>query len=245
MIGCATGLGVVAAALARSRRQHTVQFGPIATLPAEPAPPAPPVAVAISQPRPIRPVLVHAPDPLAEPVARLEAEMALSAVIVTAELRAPRPAAAAVLDRPPPPLPDPPVTVATVFPVEVEPPLRLDEFVEVPTVVEAAPAAASPIRRRVAAWLLGAVAAVAVVLCIVLFVVGTQAPGAATRYPMHNVVGMRADEARTLLARDDVRLLTVQADHGPAGVVLKESGFDADGTYGPGSQIVLLVGGGN
>jgi len=79
----------------------------------------------------------------------------------------------------------------------------------------------------------------------VLFVVGTQAPGAATRYPMHNVVGMRADEARTLLARDDVRLLTVQADHGPAGVVLKESGFDADGTYGPGSQIVLLVGGGN
>jgi hypothetical protein len=205
------------------------------------------VAAAVPQPRPIRPVLVHAPDPLAEPVARLEAEMALSAVIVTAELRAPRPAAASVLDRPPRPLPDPPVTVATVFPVEVEPPLRLDEFVKVPAVAEAAPtpAPASPSRRRVAAWLLGAVAAVAVVLCIVLFVVGTQAPGAATRYPMHNVVGMRADEARTLLARDDVQVLTVQADHGPAGVVLKESGFDADGTYGPGSQIVLLVGGGN
>ena len=242
MIGCATGLGVVAAALARSRRQHTVQSEPIATRRTEPAPSAPPIAVAIPQPRPIRPVLVHAPDPLAEPVARLEAEMALSAVIVTAELRAPRPAAAALLDRPPPPLPDSPVSVATVFPIEVEPPLRLDEFVELPAVVEAAPAAASPSRRRVAAWLLGAVA---VVLCIVLFVVGTQAPGAATRYPMHNVVGMRADEARTLLARDDVRVLTVQADHGPAGVVLKESGFDADGTYGPGSQIVLLVGGGS
>jgi len=244
MIGCATGLGVVAAALARSRRQHAEQAEPIAATPVAPAQPAPVATVPIPQPTPIRRVLVHAPDPLAEPVARLEAEMALSAVIVTAELRAPRTAAAAVLDRPPRPLPEPAVAVATVFPVEVEPALRLDEFVEVPAVVEAAPVEPSANHRRVAAWLLGAVAAVGLLLCVVLLAVGSQAPGIATRYPMRNVVGMQADQARAMLARDGVQISTVSAGRGPVGVVLRESGFDADGMYGPGSQIVLLVGGG-
>ena len=102
MLGCATGLGVVAAALARSRRQHAEQAESIAATPVAPAPPAPVAATATPEPTPIRRVLVHAPDPLAEPVARLEAEMALSAVIVTAELRAPRTAAAVVLDGLPP-----------------------------------------------------------------------------------------------------------------------------------------------
>ena len=208
-----------------------------------PATPAPAPAAATPQWTPIRRVLVHAPDPLAEPVARLEAEMALSAVIVTAELRAPRAAAAAVLDRPTEALPEPALTVATVFPVEVEPSTPLDEFVEVPAVVEAPPAVPAPSRRRVAAWLLGAVAAVGLLLCIVLLAVGSQAPGVATRYPMRNVVGMQAGEPRAMLARDGVQISTVPAGRGPVGVVLRETGFDADGMYGPGSQIVLLVGG--
>ncbi len=291
MIGCATGLGVVAAALARSRRQHGAQAEPITAPPAAPARPTPAPAASSPQWTPIRQVLVHAPDPLAEPVARLEAEMALSAVIVTAELRAPRPGAAAVLDRPPKRLPEPAVKVATVFPVEVEPSLRLDEFmavpavaqpsprldefmavpavaqpslrldefvevpvvvepalrreefVEVPAVVDAPHAEPSPSRRREAAWLLGAIAAVGLLLCIVLLAVGSQAPGVATRYPMRNVVGMQAGEARAMLARDGVQISTVPAGRGPVGVVLRETGFDADGMYGPGSQIVLLVGG--
>jgi hypothetical protein len=62
---------------------------------------------------------------------------------------------------------------------------------------------------------------------------------------MRNVVGMQSDEARAMLAQDGVQISTVRAGHGPVGVVLKESGFADDGTYGRGSEIVLLVGGGN
>jgi hypothetical protein len=231
--------------------------------------------------KPVRPVLVHAPDPLAEPVARLEAEMALSAVIVAAELRTPRPAAAAVMAQP---IEEPPPAVAAMFPIKVESSLLLDGFAaepaaaenppapdestslaEAPPLVEAPPVideprvteelptaeyvpatrpAPAPHRRRATAWMLGAVAAFGLVLCIVLLAVGSQAPAADARYPMRNVVGMQSDEAQAMLAQDGVQISTVRANHGPVGVVLKESGFDADGTYGPGSEIVLLVGGG-
>jgi len=52
-----------------------------------------------------------------------------------------------------------------------------------------------------------------------------------------------ADDA-TEAARTVAQISTVSAGRGPVGVVLRESGFDPDGMYGPGSQIVLLVGGG-
>ena len=250
---------------------------PLHVVPDEAAPPQASITPLI---KPARPVLVHAPEPLAEPVARLEAEMALSAVIVAAELRTPRPAAAAALAQPPAPVPEAPAALAAVFPIEVESTLQLDAFaaptevvaeppeveepreteepaaVEQPPVAEPVrpapepvpaptPAPASSARRRATGWILGLVAAFGLILCIVLLAVGSQAPAADTRYPMRNVVGMQDDEARAMLAQDGVQISTVKADHGPVGVVLKESGFSADGTYGPGSEIVLLVGGGN
>lgn len=248
LIACATGVGILAILLALSRRRQRPQTEPIVTPAGEPE--QQPSRTVAATPLPMRPrvVTVHAPDPLEEPVARLEAEMALSAVFVAAELRAPlpalRPAAAAVLDPPVEREPAREEAVATVFTVDVEPALRLDQFVELPQVVPAPEAEPPPTRRRVAPWLLGPVLAVGLALCMVLLAAGSQAPAASTRYPIRNVVGMPRDDARTALSRDGVRITTVRADHGPPGVVLQESGFSADGTYGPGSRIVLLIGGG-
>jgi hypothetical protein len=185
---------------------------------------------------------------------RLHAEMAVSAEIASEQLAAP-PALSptAVLEREPESRALRASTVTTVFTVEAEPPppqldgfvaAPSDEVVATPAVVKAPPAEATS-TSRVAAWLLGAVAVVALVLGLTLFVAGSRASDTPQRYPMRNVVGMPRADAKAALAQSDVQITTVQAGHGPPGVVLSESGFDADGTYGAGSRIVLVVGGGN
>jgi hypothetical protein len=243
LLACLVGLGLVVALIYLSRRRRP---NPESAAKA-PAPSPHATADRPAEP-PAEPAYVPAAyehDDVDELAARLHAEMAVSAEIAAEQLAAPSSMSpTAVLERSPESRALRAAAVTTVFTLEAEPAPRLDEFVAAPSVVQAPPAEPTS-SRRVAAWLLGAVAAVGLVLCLLLLIAGGRAADTPDRYPMLNVVGMQRDEAQAALARSDVRIATVRADYGTPGVVLSESGFDADGTYGPGSRIVLVIGGGS
>lgn len=242
LLACAIGLGLVVALVLLSRRRQPLREPEGAA----PSPHAPETTAAPEPPAERdRRDADPGPTNVDELAARLHAEMAVSAEIAAEQLAAPvSMSPTALLERSPESRALSSGAVTTVFTVETEPALRLDEFVTAPSVVQAPPAEPSS-SRRVAAWLLGAVAAVGLVLCLALLIAGGRAADTPDRYPMLNVVGMQRNEAQAALARSDVRIATVRADYGTPGVVLSESGFDADGTYGPGSRIVLVIGGGS
>lgn len=80
-------------------------------------------------------------------------------------------------------------------------------------------------------------------LAILLYVAGGRAAQGQTRYPMHNVIGMRLGQALSALRRPGTKVHVTRARYGEYNVVLRATGFDIDGTYGPGSEIDLVVGG--
>jgi hypothetical protein len=242
LLACGFGLGLVVALIFFARRRRPDPRPQVRA--AAPPPPAPAEAPAEPVAEPVAAAIAPDAQRVDELTARLQAEMSVSAEIATERLAAPSSMTpTAMLERAPESRALRPATVTTVFTVETEPAPRLDELVATPSVVQAPPEPTNS--RRMAAWLLGAVAAVGLALCLALLIAGERAADTPDRYPMPNVVGMPRDQAQAALARSDVRITTVRADYGPPGVVLSESGFDADGTYGPGSRIVLLVGGGS
>ena len=116
------------------------------------------------------------------------------------------------------------------------------------------PAAPVPAPQRRSPWagrtatpavgLLWAVAAFGAVLCVVFLLVGGRAHSGPTRYPMRNVIGLPVAQAKhLLLARGPVSITVVKVPYGANGIVLRATGFDIDGTYGPESHLRLQVGG--
>ena len=57
------------------------------------------------------------------------------------------------------------------------------------------------------------------------------------------MIGLRLTGARAALKRPGAKVHVTRAHYGQYNVVLRATGFDIDGTYGPGSQIDLVVGG--
>jgi hypothetical protein len=103
---------------------------------------------------------------------------------------------------------------------------------------------ATPIVRHPAATvLIGTVVLTGLLLAILLYVAGGRAAQGQTRYPMHNVIGMQLGQALGALKRPGAIVHVTRARYGQYNVVLRATGFDIDGTYGPGSRIELLVGG--
>jgi hypothetical protein len=99
------------------------------------------------------------------------------------------------------------------------------------------------VRRPAATVLIGTVILAGLLLAILLYVAGGRAAHGQTRYPMHNVIGMKLDQAVAALRRPGATVHVTRARYGQYDVVLRATGFDIDGTYGPGSQIDLVVGG--
>jgi hypothetical protein len=99
------------------------------------------------------------------------------------------------------------------------------------------------VRRPTASVLIGAVVVAGLVLAGLLYVAGGRAAHGQIRYPMRNVIGMPLNRAMVALKRPGARVHVTRARYGEYGIVLRATGFDIDGTYGPGSQIDLVVGG--
>ena len=99
------------------------------------------------------------------------------------------------------------------------------------------------VRHPAASVLIGAVVLAGLVLAILLYVAGGRAAHGQTRYPMHNVIGMPLNRALAALNRPGAKVHVTRAHYGQYNVVLRATGFDIDGTYGPGSRIDLVVGG--
>ena len=99
------------------------------------------------------------------------------------------------------------------------------------------------VRHPAASVLIGAVVLAGLVLAILLYVAGGRAAHGQRRYPMHNVIGMPLNRAVAALKRPGAQVHVKRARYGQYNVVLRATGFDIDGTYGPGSRIELLVGG--
>jgi hypothetical protein len=105
------------------------------------------------------------------------------------------------------------------------------------------PPAAPIVRHPAATVLIGTVVLAGLLLAILLYVAGGRAAQGQTRYPMHNVIGMQLGQALGALKRPGATVHVTRARYGQYNVVLRATGFDIDGTYGPGSRIELLVGG--
>ena len=99
------------------------------------------------------------------------------------------------------------------------------------------------VRHPAASVLIGAVVLAGLMLAILLYVAGGRVAHGQTRYPMHNVIGMPLNQAMAALKRPGAKVHVTRARYGQYNVVLRATGFDIDGTYGPGSQIDLVVGG--
>ena len=99
------------------------------------------------------------------------------------------------------------------------------------------------VRRPAASVLIGAVVLAGLVLAILLYVAGGGAAPGKTRYPMQTVMGWPLNGGLAANTRPGAKVHVTRAHYGQYNVVLRATGFDIDGTYGPGSQIDLVVGG--